>query len=187
MVVQLFHIGKVALHLLNLSHMMVNSEIQGTSLSCPLCSWLLLRHLWKRRLAKDWSFPWAILRQISWCLKEKACMQSNRFQTRDQQVILASGMQPSALRCLANHIKLSFLFKYSTSVSVTNCLLTFSILCHLKALIGLLCKWWCFDKKGIQSKESALKSQPLNIMPKTLHSYGAIRVLIRKLFLTFTG
>lgn len=63
-------------HLLNLSHMMANSDIWGTSLSWTFCSWLLLRHLWNRRLAKDWSFPWAIFRQISCCVREMAHRQS---------------------------------------------------------------------------------------------------------------
>lgn len=68
---------KATLHLLNLSHMMVNSEIEGTSLS-PFGSWLLLRHLFKKRMAKECcSFPWAIL-------SEKAHRQNNRFQTEGE-------------------------------------------------------------------------------------------------------
>lgn len=38
-------IGKT-LHLLNLSHTTVNSDIRGSSLSWPLCSWLFLQYLW---------------------------------------------------------------------------------------------------------------------------------------------
>lgn len=58
------------LYLLSLSHVMVNSEIYGTSLACTLCSCPLFRYLWIKRLAKDWSFPWAILRQMSQCLRK---------------------------------------------------------------------------------------------------------------------
>lgn len=94
------------LHLLNLSHMMVNSEIRGSSLSCPLCSWLFLQYLWKMRLAKE---PWAILCWISRCVAAQA-----HRETEVQLAILTSCIQPSALQCLANHI--SFLFKYSASV-----------------------------------------------------------------------
>lgn len=118
-------------HLLNLSHMMVNSEIRGTSLSCFFGSWLFLRYL-KKRLAKDWSFPWAILRRkFLMCWVYRLARKVNRFQTEDQWVTLASCMHPSVLRCLANHIKLSFLFKYSASVSVANCMSAFSVRYHL--------------------------------------------------------
>lgn len=91
----IFKCKSITLHLLNLSHMMVNSEIRGTSLSCPLWSWVLLRCL-KIRLTKEWSFPWAIFRIISWCVREKAHLQSNRFQTEDQWVIMASCMHCNA-------------------------------------------------------------------------------------------
>lgn len=112
--------------------MMVNSEICGTSLSCTLFSWLpLLLHLLKKRLAKDWSFPWDILRQIFWCVRTTAHRQSE-YVLR-QSIDGTSCMCSKALRCLANHIKLSFLFKCSASVSMANCMSSNSVQNHLKA------------------------------------------------------
>lgn len=81
------------LHLLNLSHMMVNSEMRGTSLSCPFWSWLFLRYLWKIRLAKE---PWAILTQWD----AEAQRQKQPFQTKDQWDILTSCMQPKCTAML---------------------------------------------------------------------------------------
>lgn len=42
-------------------------------------------------------------------------------------------MCSKALRCLANHIKLSFLFKCSASVSMANCMSSNSVQNHLNA------------------------------------------------------
>lgn len=80
-------------HLLSLSHMTVNSEMRGTSLSCPFWSWLFLRYLWKIRLAKE---PWAILTQ--WDVQ--AQRQKQPFQTKDQWDILTSCMQPKCTAML---------------------------------------------------------------------------------------
>lgn len=70
-------------YLLRLSHMMVNSETEGTSLSCTLCSCPLFRYLWIKRLAKDWSFPWAIFK-TNVSVFEKECPQATVFQPRHQ-------------------------------------------------------------------------------------------------------
>lgn len=76
------------------------------------------------------------------------------FHPEDQRVIRTSCMQQSALQCLANHIKSSFLFEYSASVSADNCM---STLLHGVENSNRSPMSRCFDK-GIQRKRSTQAS-----------------------------
>lgn len=132
--------------------MTVNSEIRGTSLSCPLFSCPLLRYLLIKRLAKEWSFPCAILRQISRCASKTSSQAKKPFAGLTP-VILTSCMQSSALQWLVNHIKLSFLF--TSSATVAKYMSSVVMVLFESTLLHLTCKLFSFDRENLNRARKA--------------------------------